>query len=393
MEIKSNLLEIEALDVKQLPELQGMREKQIQIVKENPYVEITDNKSYDEAKKARTTLVTARTEIQNQDKLIASKIKKFREAVAGVSEELISITRPHEEKQQQEVKRWEELKEKEKQEKLRQEEERKNNIRNSISCIIDEAYMKINKCSFETIESLKVDFEEGLYKTDVSQFEEFELDFNEKLIQFKNAFSSKIKTLEEAEAQRLEKIRLENEAAKLNEERIKLEAKAKEEAERLKKIKEEQELAIKAERAAMEAEKAAHALIIKQKEEEAQKEREAAEAKLKQDRDELEAEKARLAKIEADKIAQEEVQRKAKEEEERKAKEKAEADAKAKLETERLEALKPEKQKAVEYIQSLNFSNVEPKITDELLNVEFKKCLQKISDTINESVSAIQNFK
>ncbi|WP_374464169.1 hypothetical protein [Chryseobacterium sp.] len=378
----SNLLQIEQFDAKQLPELQGMKEKQLQIVKENPFVEITDNKSYEEAKKARTTLVTARTEIQNQDKLIASKIKKFREAVAGVSEELIAITKPHEDKQQSEVKRWEEIKEQEKQEKIRLEEERKSKIRSFINSIIDEALEKINKLSFDMIGSLKVDFEENLYKTDVEQFEEFELDFNEKLIQVKNAFSSKIKTLEEAESQRLENIRLQEEKTKLDAEKAKIEADRKAEEERAKK-----------EREALAAEKAKHEEELKAKDEEARKHREAEEAKLRKEREDIEAEKARLAKIESDRIAKEEAERKEKEDAERAEKEKAEAEAKAKAESERLEALKPEKQKAVEYIQSMNYSNLEPKITDELLKVEFERCLERISDAISDSISVIKNFK
>lgn len=101
-----NVFSIEKLDAAKLPELQGLKEKQLQIVKENPFVAITDNATFEAAKKARTALVSARTEIQNQDKTIASKIKKFREMVSGISEKLISITKPHEEKQQEEVKRW-----------------------------------------------------------------------------------------------------------------------------------------------------------------------------------------------------------------------------------------------------------------------------------------------
>ncbi|WP_347216651.1 hypothetical protein [Chryseobacterium sp.] len=389
----NELLKIENLKASNLPELQGMREKQLQTIKDNPYVEIVDNKSYDDAKRARTALVTARTEIQNQDKLIASKIQEFRKSVSTVSEELISITRPHEEKQQQEVKRWEKVKEEERQERLRQEEERKNNIRNSISCIIDEAYMKINKCSFETIDSLKVDFEEGLYKTELSQFEEFELDFNEKLIQLKNAFSSKIKTLEEVEAQRLEKIRLEAESKKLEEEKAKLEAERKAEEERLKKIKDEQEASLNAEREKLAKEKARQEAELKAKEDEARKIREAEEEKLKKEREEVETEKKHLAKLEADKAAKEEAERKAKEEEEKKAKEKAEADAKAKLETERLEALKPDKQKAIEYLESITGSISRPEIKDEKLKLHYLRSLEKIQQSISDAASSIKNFK
>jgi len=379
---ENSLFLIEQVDVNNLPELHGMKEKQLQIVKENPFVEITDNKTYEEAKKTRTILVTARTEIQNQDKLIASKIKKFREAVAGASEGLISITKPHEEKQQSEVKRWEEIKEKEKQEKLRIEEERKNTIKNSISALIDESLAKINSLSFETIDSLKVDFEQNLFQTDVAQFEEFELDFNEKIILVKNTLSSKIIALEEAEAHRVEKIKMEEERKKLEAAQAKLEADQKAEAEKQAKIQAENEKKLLHERAELAAEKEKQEAELKAKEENLRKERE-----------EIEAEKQRLAKIEAEKTAKDEAERKVIEEAERVAKEHAEDEKKAKTEAARLESLKPEKQKAVEYIQSMNYLNNEPKISDEKLREEFQKCLQRIADSISDSISVIKNFK
>ncbi|PIF44335.1 hypothetical protein CLU96_1279 [Chryseobacterium sp. 52] len=390
---EQNLFQIENVNVNSLPELQGMKEKQLQIVKDNPFVEITDNKTYDDAKKSRTTLVTARTEIQNQDKLIASKIKKFREAVAGVSEELIAITRPYEDKQQAEVKRWEEAKEKEKLEKARLEEERKTNIKNLINSIIDEATTKINKLSFETIESLKLYFEQNIFKTDVSQFEEFELDFNEKLMLIKNTLSSKIKTLEEAEAQRLEKIKMDEERKQIAEAQAKLladqkaaEEKAaadrKSEEARLAKIKADQEAELEAQRKKLADEK----------------ERQDAELKAQQDKidaenKKIQDEKNRIAKEEADKIAAEKAEQQAKEESDRKAKEAEDAKKRAKAEAARLESLKPEKQKAVEFLQSLQYSIDDPEITDEKLKEELVNAMKRIQDAISDSISAIKNFK
>jgi len=376
------LIQIDQIDVNDLPELQGMKEKQLQIVKENPFVEITDNKTYEEAKKTRTTLVTARTEIQNQDKLIASKIKKFREAVAGVSEGLISITKPHEEKQQSEVKRWEEIKEKEKQEKLRIEEERKNKIRDSINSLYEEALQKINKLSFETIDSLKVDFEQNLFQTDVAQFEEFELDFNEKIILVKNTLSSKIKALEQAEANRLEKIKMEEERKELEAAQSKLEADRKADEDRLAKIKADQEAELEAERKKFAKEKGEQDAAMKEQQ-----------AKIDAENKKLQDEKDRLAKIESDRIAKEKAEQDAKAEEDRKAKEEADAEKKAKAEAARLDALKPEKQKAVEFLQSLQYTIADPEINDEKLKVELIRCMERIQDAISDSISVINNSK
>jgi hypothetical protein len=391
---ENTLILIENIDVNKLPELQGMKEKQLEIVRENPFVEIIDNKTYEDAKKARTTLVSARTEIQNQDKEIAKKIKKFRESVAGASEELISITRPHEEKQQSEVKRWEEIKEREKQEKARIEEERKNKIRNSIKTIIDEALSKVSRLSFETVESLRVDFEQNLYKTDVSQFAEFELDFNEKLMQVKNAFSSKEKVLQDAEAQRLEKIKLQEESDRLAAERAKFEAEQKAESERLAKIQAEQAASIEAERKAMAAEKAKQEAEMKAKEIEAENARKAESAKLAQERAELEAEKTKAAQIEAERIAKEQAEIKAKEDAERIAAEKSEEDAKAEAEALRLEALKPEKDKAIEYLQSFKYSKEWPVFTDAEFENVFNEKISSIDQLIHEQlVPFFQNYK
>ncbi|WP_185145391.1 hypothetical protein [Apibacter muscae] len=105
--------------------LEGYREKQLKVLEQNPFIEITDNKTYEEAKKARTNLVSARTEIEKVDKGIASILNNFRKGISDIKTNLISITKPAEDLQQEEVKRWEEIKEQEKLKKARIEEERK----------------------------------------------------------------------------------------------------------------------------------------------------------------------------------------------------------------------------------------------------------------------------
>ena len=129
-------LSIEKFNEHQLPELAGLKEKQLAVVKENPFLKITDTKTYDEARKRRTALRTARTEIEKQDKLIVQKINDFKNRVKSVSQNLIDITKPHEDKQQDEITIWEQEKERERQEKIRIEEERKQNIQQSIKDLI-----------------------------------------------------------------------------------------------------------------------------------------------------------------------------------------------------------------------------------------------------------------
>ncbi|MDV3612654.1 hypothetical protein CMU81_02290 [Elizabethkingia anophelis] len=384
---------IESLDVNSLPELQGLKEKQIQIRDSNPYVEITDNKTYEEAKKARTTLVSARTDIEKQEKVISKKINDFKSAVKDVHIELINITKPSEDKQQDEVRRYEAVKEAEKAEKERLEQERINKIKTIIDTIISDANYRIKNLAFADIASFSADLEENVYKINVAQFEEFELDFNEKLIQVKNNLSEKIQALTEAENQRLEKLRLEEEAKRLAEERAEIERKRKEDEEklaaerkaeedRLAKIKADQEAELQKERDRIASEKA------KQDEELAAKQ-----AEIEAENKKIQDEKNRLAKIESDRIAKEESERKAKEEEERKVKEAAEAEERAKAEASRLEELKPDKQKIIEYLNSIGATIDRPKISNADLENLLDAQMAIIIEQIQLSTQIISNFK
>ena len=355
--MSEQIFEIEKLEATQLPELQGLKEKQLQIVKENPFVEIVDNTTYEVAKKSRTTLVTARTDIEKQDKLIASKIKKFREMVAGVSAELFAITKPHEDNQQDEVKRYEAEKEKERLEKQRIEEERKTNIKNSIDAIYSAEMKKIDSLTFEMIDTLKVDWEQHLFKTDVTQFDEFELDFNEKLALLKNQLLAKENSLREKEAQRLENERLKAE-------REKLDADRKAEEERLKADREKFE-----------------------------KEQREAQAKIDAENQKIADEKARLQKIEDDRIAKEEADRKAKEDEEKRIQDQKDAEEKAKAEAERLEALKPDKEKIREYIDSLVYKKEFPELNDEQLSIHLKEFNKELIESQTQFLNFINNYK
>lgn len=224
-------MNLEKIDVKKLPELQGWKEKMEAVVKDFPFVEISDNESYQDAKKARTALKTARTSVQNQEKLIASKLSDIRKGVKAVSEELINITADAEKKQQEEVTRYEARKEAERAEKAEKERQRVLKIREKI----DEFEGEVNKMSdsmtFETIDSIVNGAEHFLAecKSDFN-FEEFEELFIEAGSRAMKSLNEKIVVLKEKEAQRLENERLKKEAEENA--RIAREAQEKLEAER-----------------------------------------------------------------------------------------------------------------------------------------------------------------
>ncbi|MGV3698291.1 hypothetical protein [Flavobacterium sp.] len=347
----NKLIKLEELEASMFPELQGWKEKQEEIVKANPFVTIVDNKTYEEAKKNRTALVTARTTIEKQDKLIASKLTDIRKKVSVTTKELIDITQPHEDKQQEEVKRYEQIKEQERIEKERIDQERKDAIQSKIETIYLTEKAKIDNLQFDGIDAINKDFEDNLFKTDVAQFEEFELQFASKVNLIKQQLAEKSTLLTEKENQRVEAERLAKEKAEFE-----VEKQAKADAD--KKEREEREAAQKA--------------IDK-----ANAEKEA----------ELKAKEKELAEKEAQAKAKEDAEKQAKADAEAKQKAEKEAKAKADAEEKRLNELKPDREKAMLYIESLRFTSEFP----ELKNQEIADALMKIRDGLNSTIIDFNN--
>lgn len=214
-EIKNEVLSLDNLDVKNLTELSGWEQKQNEIVAENPFIEITDNATWEQAKRHRTALVKARTTIEGQDKVIASKLASFRKSVKEESDKLIAITLPHEEKQQDEVKRYEAIKENERLERERLELERENGIKAEISRIESECYAVVQKMTFADIDVV-IDFVSKATTTDYD-FEEFDILFKQACERVVKALNEKQSDVMEKEAQRAENERLQRQSKRLAE--------------------------------------------------------------------------------------------------------------------------------------------------------------------------------
>lgn len=235
--MSENLITIENLDVNKLPELQGMKEQQIKLVEENPFIEIIDNKTFEEAKKRRTALLKGRTSLESQDKLIASKLANFRKQVGNVTKELIEITLPHEEKQQEEVKRYEQVKEDERLEKERLEQERIEKIKNKIDELETNSYNLINSWGEEVLKDADNSKFAGM-DTDFD-FEEYDSLFELAKSRVEEYAENRIKLIQEKKNQRLENERLAREKAEAD---AKLEAIQKQqEKERLEREQKERE--------------------------------------------------------------------------------------------------------------------------------------------------------
>jgi hypothetical protein len=208
---KQEITKIENFNVKALEEIKG-KEKQIaEVIKENPFVKITDNKSYEEAKKSRTALRTCRTDLEKEEKALHSTIKKvLTEPIKEIYGTFKDKVIPFEDKQQEEVKTWEDVKEQERLEKLRIEEERKQNHRNNIELFFNLNKIIIEDLTFENIRHELVFTNDDQEFTSES-FEEFADVFEAKVDVLTTMLNDKINTLQEKENIRLENERLENE--------------------------------------------------------------------------------------------------------------------------------------------------------------------------------------
>ena len=211
--MKNQVLNLDDLNVNQITELSQFEQSQKELVASNPYVEIVDNTTYEQAKKNRTALVKGRTSLENQEKVIASKLSNFRKQVGAKTKELIEITLPHEEKQQTEVKRFEQIKENERLERERIENERIESIKKRISDFENESYSTINSWNNEVL-AIGEEYKEMLLKL-VSgfDFEEFDILFEQAKHRVMEHAQNKIDSLVEKENQRIENERLAREKA------------------------------------------------------------------------------------------------------------------------------------------------------------------------------------
>ncbi|MCG8213589.1 hypothetical protein J2Q11_12325 [Tenacibaculum finnmarkense genomovar finnmarkense] len=344
-EIKSIL----SLNINSLSELQGWKEKQEQLVVENPFIEIKDNKTFSEAKKRRTNLLKGRTLIEGQDKLIASQLKHFRGLVSVASKELISISLPFEVAQQTEVKRYEAFKSNEKLEKQRLEVERIEAIQNKIKAVYLDTKSAINALKYPGINDF--DLLDLLSEIDLKQFQEFQLKFNENLSELKCLFIEKKQQLESAEEQRIE-------SERLTEERKILE-------------KQKQELAEK---------QAAIDLDNKRKADEIAREKQELAEKQKQIDVENKAKKDAIDKQKAELKKEQDL-----------ANEKEKIRLQEKQAKELAEKLRPEKEKIIDFLYSLTFTKDVPVITDETLKSELDKVMRDFALTQREVINRFTN--
>lgn len=238
------VINLDQFSIQQLPELQNKKEEVAEKLSTFKYVEITDNTSYEEAKKIRTGVRTLRTDLQKEQKAVDKKIKDFvlgpvKDAYEGIINEVL----PVENKQQDEVTRWEDIKEKERLEKQRIEQERINGIKNYIEQFEQKAYQIIESSTIENVNENKSVLDEMVNAE--FDFQEFLVAFEQARVRVQYRFDSKCSEIQEKENQRLENERLAKEKAEADEKLRKIQEqqeKERQEAEaKLKAIQDQQE--------------------------------------------------------------------------------------------------------------------------------------------------------
>lgn len=179
-----------------LKPLQEFEKKQNQLVKENPFIEITNTETFESAKKSRTSLVKGRTELQKQQKLINDSVNSIKSAVKNETERLIEITKPAEELQQTEVKRHESIQEEKRIERERIEQEKNDKIQKEIDEVIDVWTREINNLTFETIKDQRSEFDDYFEGINTEIFQDLEIYFNGKHVSLISLFNQKVIELE-----------------------------------------------------------------------------------------------------------------------------------------------------------------------------------------------------
>jgi len=130
--MKTEIIKLENITPESLVAIEQRKAELKKLVADNPFVACT-KKTYPKAKARRTALRKGRTTIQNEVKVICSKLAGVSKSVKDKGNELIAIVQGAEEKQQVAITTYEEEVEREKQRKAKEEQERKDKIKGKIT--------------------------------------------------------------------------------------------------------------------------------------------------------------------------------------------------------------------------------------------------------------------
>lgn len=211
------IVNIQDININALAEIKGKKESLQSIIKNNPFVEITDTATYEQAKKNRTALRTGRTDTEKEEKVLLNAVKtSITEKIKFIYKDFVTLISPAEDKQQAEVKRWEDIKETERLEKVRIDEERKATHRKNIELFFNLTKGAIDNLNFEASTSFNIVPTVDGKEVTSEIFEEFSDVFEDKLDLLNQLLDEKKSSLKEKEDFRIQKELLEKEQANQN---------------------------------------------------------------------------------------------------------------------------------------------------------------------------------
>jgi hypothetical protein len=208
-----NLMQV---DNTQLVHVSEWEKKLKELVKANPYVKITDKKSLALAKERKANLREARLELrtsgksESQESMLLNKLKNITAFVKDTIDKLVDIPKTPEDKQDIEIKRFEQVLADLKAEEDEKEEKRTKAIRDEIDRVKLELATVTENATFKTLGSVQEAFD----KVKVTDVELMELSFlfDEMIIEQQKILDDKIEAVKQAENDRLEKLSKDREA-------------------------------------------------------------------------------------------------------------------------------------------------------------------------------------
>ena len=366
------LIQLDTINATQIIEISKWEEIQNNIIKENPFIEITNNETYIQAKANRTALLKGRTSLlgkNGQEGIIKAKFKSILTGSMELLEGLAAITEPNYDKQQEEVKRYEAIIEEKRlereakaEEERLAEEKRIKEINDEIESLYEAHKLQIDELTFDGIAEFSLKLID-LKNVDTEKYEEFEITFFKMLERVSALLNEKTETLTTAEEQRLERIKLDEEREKFEAEKLKT---REEERKRQEKI--------DAENKKKDDEQAEKQKVI----DAANKEKE---EKLAKEQAKIDAEKERLAKIEDDRLEKIRLEKEAKATIKRE-----------KEEAKRLKALQPDKDKAIETVKSLLITTLN-EVKDEKVLLLLSEFTLEVQRLVQDYIIEIENLK
>lgn len=213
MSDKKQTFDLQTLQPKNISEIAKWEQSQRELVKQNPFIKVSSNETYQEAKRRRTALRTGRTTIEKTDKEAGTFVRQFRDRIKQFATDMVAITLTHEDNQQREIDKWEEILERNKVQKERENEERIDKIKTKISEVEKKFDEIIESASSENLAEKQVEMENYfLNEKKDFKFEEYEFFVDEKHNEKQSELSDHVATLikEDNEKKQREKMESEN---------------------------------------------------------------------------------------------------------------------------------------------------------------------------------------